>query len=142
MENISDRLSKNSKTKANYGILSGIIVYAIVGLIGLNLLLIFWPDYAIASIDKSYTLEMLWSRLIIGIVAAVFAGITATKIANNEGKASFVVGVIVCCIAGYIHFFRVWPDYPVWYHFAYLLPVIPIIGLSQYFLRGKIDFNS
>ena len=74
---------------------------------------------------------MLLSRLLIGILASVFAGIIATKTANDEGKSAWTVGVIILCIASYIHFFKVWKDYPAWYHLAYLLPIIPITGLSR-----------
>jgi len=138
MENSSDQLTKNrASNKKIYGILSGLTVYIIVGSIGLYLLCTCWPDYAIASKDKSYTFEMLLSRLLIGILASVFAGIIATKIANDEGKSGWFVGAIVFCIAAYIHFFRVWTDYPAWYHFAYLLPIIPITGLSHYFICKK-----
>ena len=96
----------------------------IVGSFGLYLLLKCWPAYAIASKDKSYTFEMLLSRLSVGILASVLAGIIATKVANDEGKTAWFVGVIVFCVAAYIHFFRVWTDYPVWYHFAYLIPIL------------------
>jgi len=137
MENSSDQLTENSSKKRNYGILSGLTVYIIVGATGLYLLRTCWSDYAIASKDKSYTFEMLLSRLLIGILASAFAGIIATKIANDEGKSAWLVGTIVFCIAAYIHFFRVWTDYPAWYHFAYLLPIIPITGLSHYLFAKR-----
>lgn len=132
MENGSKKSTKNRTIKQNiYGILTGLIVYVIVGSIGLYLLRAYWPEYAIASKDNSYTFEMLLSRLLIGILASVFTGIIATKIANDEGKSAWYVGAIVLSIAACIHFFRVWTDYPIWYHFAYLLPIIPITGLSH-----------
>ena len=66
---------------------------------------------------------------------SAFAGVLATKVANDEGKTAWFVGAMVFCGAAYVHFFRVWADYPVWYHFAYLLPIIPVTGLSHYFTR-------
>ena len=128
MMSINFRASKNTF----YGILSGLTVYAMIGTIGLYMLRICWHEYSIASMDKSYTFEMLLSRLSVGIIASVFAGIFATKIANEKGKTAWLVGVIVFCVAAYIHFFRVWADYPAWYHFTYLAPIIPITGLSHY----------
>ncbi|MCW3119269.1 MAG: hypothetical protein JWM28_3351 [Chitinophagaceae bacterium] len=122
--------------KTLYGILSGLIVYAIIGSFCLYLLLKCWPAYAIAARDKSYSFEMLLSRLSIGIFASILAGIFATKISEDGGKSACVLGVIVFCFAAYTHFFRVWADYPIWYHFAYLLPIIPVTGLSHHFNRS------
>ncbi len=137
MENSSDQWTPKSRSKKYYGILSGLTVYIIVGSIGLYLLRTCWPAYAIASKDKSYTREMLLSRLLIGILAAAFSGTIATKIAQDKGKSAWLVGATVCCVAAYIHFCRVWQDYPAWYHAAYLLPIIPITGLSHYFIANR-----
>lgn len=128
-------------TKVFLGILAGLAAYAIIGSLGLYLLKISWADYAIASEDKSYTLAMLLSRLFIGILASIAAGISATKIANDKGKSAWFVGAIVFCLAAYTHFVKVWADYPVWYHFSYLLPIIPITGLSHFFANRDM-FNS
>ena len=126
----------SARKKTVYGILTGLAVYAIIGSIGLYVLRICWYDYSIASKDKSYTFEMRLSRLSVGILASVFAGVLAAKVANDAGKTAWFVGAIVFCVAAYIHFFRVWHDYPVWYHFAYLVPIIPFTWLSHY-LAGK-----
>jgi hypothetical protein len=123
--------------KVFLGILTGLIAYMIIGLLGLYLLRISWADYAISNKDKSYTLIMLLSRLFVGIIAAIVAGISATKIANDNGKSAWYVGAIVFCVAAYDHFFRIWNDYPAWYHFAYLLPLLPVIGLSGYFIHKR-----
>jgi hypothetical protein len=72
----------NPKTKnLIFGILAGLITYAMIGSFGLFMLRFSWADYAIASKDKSYTLTMMILRLSVGILAAIIAGISATKIA-------------------------------------------------------------
>ena len=80
---------------------------------------------------------MLLLRLTVGIVASIGAGATATRISNDRGKSAWFVAAIVFCVAAYIHFFEVWKDYPVWYHFAYLLPIVPVTGLSHYFFSKR-----
>lgn len=135
MENGPAHLAKNrTSNKIFYGILAGLIAYIITGSIGLYLLRNCWTDYAIASKDKSYTFEMLLFRLFVGISASIIAGVIATKITNDKGKSAWFVGTIVFFFAAYIHFFRVWSEYPGWYHVAYLLPIIPITGLSHYLI--------
>ena len=136
------KIRTNTKTiEIFFGVLAGLVAYMIVGSLGLYLLKISWADYAISSKNKSYTSAMLLSRLFIGIFASITAGIGTTKITNDNGKSAWFVGAIVFCVAAYIHFFSVWTDYPVWYHFAYLFPIIPIIALSHYifYKRKQIE---
>jgi uncharacterized membrane protein YeaQ/YmgE (transglycosylase-associated protein family) len=129
----------NPKTKhLIFGILAGLIAYAMIGSFGLFMLHISWADYAVASKDKSYTSTMMIFRLSVGILAAIIAGISATKIANDEGKSAWYVGIILFCVGSYNHFLTsVWTDYPVWYHLVFVIPIIPIIGLSHYLLPRK-----
>lgn len=128
---------EKSQTKAIYGIIGGIVMYAIIGLLGLFLLKFFWTDYAIATKDKSYTFSMKLLRLTVGTFASIFAGITAQIIAKDKGKTAWFVGIIIFCIVGYNHFFLIWADYPAWYHLAYLIPIIPVVGLSHYLLNKR-----
>jgi hypothetical protein len=123
-------------TKTIYSILAGLLAYAIIGKLGLHLLKIYWSNYALREIDKSYTLTMLLSRQVVGIAASVIAGVTSTKLSSNNKRSAWLVGVIIFGLAAYHHLFNVWNDYPVWYHLAYLLPIVPVVGLSQY-LVGK-----
>jgi hypothetical protein len=128
---------KNSSTKTIYGIVGGITIYVIVGLLGLFLLKFFWTDYAIATKDKSYTFSMKLLRLTVGVFASIFTGNAATIIAKDKGKTAWLVGIIIFCIVGYNHFFIIWADYPIWYHLAYLIPIIPVVGLSHYLLHKR-----
>jgi uncharacterized membrane protein YeaQ/YmgE (transglycosylase-associated protein family) len=130
----------NQKTKPLiFGIFAGLIAYAMIGSFGLFMLRISWADYAIASEDKSYTSTMMIFRLSVGILAAIMAGISATKMANDEGKSAWFVGVILFCVGSYNHFLTsVWTDYPVWYHLGFVIPIIPVIGLSRHLFAKNI----
>ena len=121
-----------------FGILSGLIAYIVLGSISLFLLRSCWADYAMASKDKSYTTGMLFSRLFVAIISSVFAGMVATKISGDKGRIACFAGLIIFCIASYIHFFKVWDDYPLWYHLSYLVPIIPVTTLSHYFISKKL----
>jgi hypothetical protein len=93
-----------NKTKSvGFGLLAGLFAYALVGKLGLYILLISWMDYATHSTDKSYTLPMLLARLLVGLLAATTASISATKLANDSGKSAWVVGALVF-ITGLSHF--------------------------------------
>ena len=129
--------------KVIYGTLAGLAMYAITGSLGLFLLRFCWAEYALRSEDKSYTLEMLLCRLSAGILAAMTAGISTTKIAGDNGRSAWLVALVVFCAGSYIHLLTTtWTQYPVWYHFAYLLPIIPITGFSRHFFRKRNILNS
>jgi hypothetical protein len=130
---------RNPKTKyLIFGIIAGLLAYAMIGALGLFILQISWVDYAIASKDKAYTIAMMTSRLSVGILAAIIAGICATKIASDKGRSACIVGVFVFCFGSYNHFLTtVWTDYPIWYHFAFVIPIIPITWLSHLLLLKK-----
>ena len=122
-----------------FGVVFGLIAYCFVGKLGLYLLQIIWYEYAIHDKDKLYTFKMFLSRLFMGVLAAISASIIATKVADDRGKSAWFVGAIVFFVASYIHLLTVvWTEYPVWYHFAYLLPIIPIIGLGHRIFKKKI----
>ncbi len=126
------------RTTLVLGILAGLIAYAVIGKLGMFLLQVSWTDYAIHSIDKSFTLEMLLSRQLVGILASIFAGIASTKMANHNEKAAWFVGIIIFCGGSYIHFLtKTWTEYPVWYHFTYVLLIIPVIVLSRFLLHTE-----
>ncbi|MGL4599294.1 MAG: hypothetical protein ACRCYO_17360 [Bacteroidia bacterium] len=133
-------MTDKKTVKFIFGIIAGLIAYALVGKFGLYLLQISWSDYALHSKDKSYTLEMLLSRQLVGILASITASISTVKIANEIRKSPWIVGAIVCCGGSYIHFMTItWTEYPIWYHFAYVIPIIPVIGLGHYlFGRRKL----
>jgi uncharacterized membrane protein YgdD (TMEM256/DUF423 family) len=131
-------MTKNNTIKLIFEIITGLLAYVIVGKFGLYLLQISWSDYAIHSTDKSYTLEMLLARQLVGILASISASICTVKVANDIGKSVWIVGFIVFCGGSYIHFMTItWTEYPPWYHFAYVLPIIPVTGLSHYLFAKR-----
>jgi uncharacterized membrane protein YgdD (TMEM256/DUF423 family) len=124
--------------KLIFGIITGLITYLIIGKFGLYMLQFCWDDYATHSIDKLYSLEMFLSRQLVGLLASITASICTRKIANDI-KSVWIVGIIIFCGGSYIHFMTItWVEYPIWYHFVYVLPIIPTIGLSHYlFFKRK-----
>ena len=90
---------------------------------------IFWPDYAAAEPTKAYSLAMLVARLAVGALCTAVAGCVTTIIAR-DGRAAWLLGGIFLAISLPIHLFRVWADYPAWYHIVYLGYLVPIAGLA------------
>jgi hypothetical protein len=103
----------------------GFVAWVAIGGAGFLLLRTTWPSYALAEPAKSYTLPMLFSRLAVGVVCTIAAGAVAAIVAKGSRAASWWLGGLLLLLSAPVHFGRVWAEYPVWYHFAYLLPLVP-----------------
>ena len=110
-------------------VLGGLASWFILGAMGLAVLR-WWPDYATAEPTKAYTFAMLIARLTVALIASAVAGALAAKMSRSGAGAAWWVGVVLLAGSAPIHLAMVWADYPAWYHVAYLLPLIPVTGLS------------
>ncbi len=117
-------------------VLGGLASFLIIGATGLAALRLGWADYARAEPTKAYTFGMLIARLTIALIASATAGVVATKIARTGAGAAWWVGVFLLAGSAPIHLVTQWADYRAWYHFAYLLPLIPVTGLSGAFVTA------
>lgn len=112
------------------GVLVGFAGWLALGAVGFFLLRTSWSAYALAEPDKAYTLAMLLSRLIVGVVSSVAAGCIATTVAKGDARAAWWLGGLLLLVSAPVHLVDVWADYPAWYHFAYLVPLMPITGFG------------
>jgi hypothetical protein len=110
------------------GIVVGLTTWVVTGSAGLLALRLLWPAYAVAEPTKAYTVAMLCGRLTVALACSVAAGPVAAKIAGS--RAAWCGGLILLAFSAPVHLVRVWADYPVWYHLAYLVPLVPVTGLS------------
>ncbi len=129
-----------SRTKQLYrlapGILVGFAAWVMVAGFGFLLLRTSWPSYAVAEPTKSYTLVMLISRLMVGVVCTLAAGAVAALVAKGS-RAGLFLGIILLLISAPVHLpiatgfhVSVWADYPAWYHLTFLLPLTPLTVLG------------
>ena len=103
---------------------------------GFSLLRVLWPDYALAEPEKAFTLTMLFARLVIftGMISAT-AGV-ATLVAGDR-RVAWIAGGLILALSLPPHLYPgyVWEDYPAWYHFVYLLSILPIAAYSGRLVR-------
>ena len=111
-------------------VLGALAIWLILGATGLAVLHVSWPDYARAEPTKAYTFGMLIARLTIALVCSATAGAVAARVSRRGTGAAWWLGVLLLAGSAPIHLVNVWADYPAWYHLAYLLPLIPVTGLS------------
>lgn len=87
---------------------------------------IVWASYATAEPTKTYTFSMLISRLTVAVICTLAAGAVAELVAGRSRTVSVSLGVVLLALSAPIHLGSVWADYPPWYHFAYLLSLLPL----------------
>jgi hypothetical protein len=83
-----------------------------------------WPEYAAAVADGAYTLPMLWSRLVSGAAAIIFATWLAVMLGKQNLKTGFLIGVSLLVLNILWHV-NIWDKYPVWYHLTWFAIIMP-----------------
>ena len=101
------------------GILFFVLAAIALGVVAKEL----WPEYA-AVADRAYTLPMLWSRLVSGAAATIFAAWFAVLLGKQDLKTGFLIGVALLGLSVPWHL-NIWDKYPVWYHLAWFAIIVP-----------------
>jgi hypothetical protein len=104
---------------------ASLLAWVAVGSLGLLLLRVGWPAYAVAEPAKAYTTAMLLSRLGVAVLASLTAGIAAGLLGGT--RAAWIAGAMLTAPSAWIHVAIVWSDYPAWYHLVYLVSVAPVL---------------
>ncbi len=119
-------------------ILAGLVAFAILEFIAVQVAKVSWPAYALAEPTRAYSFEMLLARQAVGMFCAFMAGATAAWISRDPQLTVLITGVIMLLIAVIWHA-MIWDQYPVWYHlffFAYLVP-LAMLGGRMVSLSGR-----
>ena len=98
---------------------------------GFALLRASWLEYALAEPEKAYTLTMLAVRLLI-FSSMISATSGVAVLVARDKRIAWIAGVLILAFSIPSHLYPgyVWDDYPAWYHFTYLLSILPIAVLA------------
>jgi hypothetical protein len=102
---------------------------------------IIWPAYAAAEPRKTYSFAMLVSRLLVGAICTAVAACVASIIVRDNGKVACWLGMLFLIVSLPDHLYRVWPEYPVWYHVLYLSYLVPIAAITGRVFSNCVDHN-
>jgi hypothetical protein len=113
------------------GIIVGFVVWWVVATIldiGLRHLL---PGYT-REVEHAlaFTLPMKIWRLLIAVVAALAAGMAVRTVAPTSRWAPWIAGGVILAPFLPIHLYFIWSRLPIWYHMAFLLPLVPLVVLG------------
>jgi len=117
------------------GVALGLLSWVVIGSAALFVLPLLWTAYALAAPTKAYTIAMLLGRLTVAVADSATAGCVAARVGGPQ--AAWWLGILLVACSTPVHLISVWTDYPLWYHLAYLLPLVPVTGLA-----GRLCFAS
>jgi len=94
------------------------------------------PGYHAAEATLQFTMAMKIGRLIEAALASLAAGAVVAWIAPSKRWAPWLVGAIVLAMFLPVHV-QLWSKFPAWYHLAFLVPLVPLVGLGGMLARGR-----
>jgi hypothetical protein len=115
--------------KKTLGVVAGLAVWiAVVSVAGV-IMRASWPAYARVADAMTFTFPMLAARLSIGALATLAAGLVTATIAPLSVLTRLMPGVLLVIAFIPVHV-MLWDRFPVWYHLAFLLSLVPLSYLG------------
>jgi hypothetical protein len=122
--------------KTILGVVAGLVVFIAVATVAGLILRFAWPAYASVAAAFRFTLPMLITRLSIGAVATISAGLVAALAARRSIGAAVATGVLL--LAGFLpQHIMIWAKFPPWYHLTFLLSLLPLTWLGGWVAQRK-----
>jgi predicted benzoate:H+ symporter BenE len=111
------------------GVIAGLLVFVAVATVAGVIMRLTWPAYSRVASAMLFTLPMLITRLSIGAVATLAAGLVTAAVTRGSAGATLAIGVLLLLVFVPEHIV-IWPKFPVWYHLTFLVSLIPLTYLG------------
>jgi len=110
-------------------VVGGIVAWSVIAAVINHGLRFGLPGYSEAEPTAAFTLAMQIARLLMGVVAAIGAGVALRVIAPESTRAPWITGLVMLAAFVPIHI-HVWARFPVWYHLFFLIssPLLVLLG--------------
>jgi hypothetical protein len=124
--------------RAAIAVFVGLIVWGVIAT-GLDILLRFaLPGYAAAEPQLHFTLGMMIARLALpGAVPSLGAGFASAWIARGDRRVTAALAIILLALFLPTHY-RLWGQFPVWYHLTFLGSLILLTFLGAQFMIAAV----
>jgi hypothetical protein len=87
------------------------------------------PGYHAAETTLQFTMAMKIGRLTEAALTSIVAGAVVGWIDPSKKWAPWLAGLIVLAMFLPVHV-SLWSRFPVWYHLAFLVPLVPLVVLG------------
>jgi hypothetical protein len=93
-----------------------------------------WAHYHEAELAFNFTLAMKIARLVLGAISSLGSGFVAAWIARGRMSAATLTGILLLALFIPGHY-RLWSEFPVWYHLTFLVSLLPLTLLGAALCR-------
>ena len=119
------------------GVAAGLVAWIAVATVGNMALRAAMPDYASAEPAMSFTLSMMFARLLLGAASSIVGGAATAWIARGDRRAPWILGVVLVAVFIPVHV-GLWNKFPLWYHATFLVSLLPLTLLgASLFARNR-----
>jgi len=87
--------------------------------------------YAAAEPKLTFTLGMMWARLLMAAVTSLIAGAVLGAIAPASKRTPWVLGLVLLAAFLPVHV-GLWHAFPVWYHLTFLVTLAPLVAVGAW----------
>lgn len=116
------------------GVAAGIVAWFVVATVGDWALRLAIAGYADVEASMHFTLAMQLGRLAVGAVSSIAAGATCAWLVPSTRRAVIALAVVMVLLFLPVHY-RLWSQFPAWYHATFLISIVPLVFLGAHLGR-------
>jgi hypothetical protein len=118
-------------------ILAGLVAWVVIATVLDRGIRLCWPEYDAAVPSIVFTLPMMFARLGEGAITTVAGGIINRLIARGSLWPAAVQGVVILLLFLPTHY-KLWHNFPIWYHLTFLGYLIPLTVLGAALVPKRV----
>ena len=111
------------------GVSAGLVAWIVVATVGNMALRAVLPDYAAAEPAMTFTLPMMFARLLLGAASSIVGGAVTAWIVRGDRRAPWILGVVMVVVFIPVHI-GLWDKFPLWYHATFPVSLLPLTLLG------------
>jgi len=111
---------------------AGLATWVLVATIGNLVLRYSWPAYAAVEKAMIFSTGMLAARLVLGVIASLFAGFVTAWLSRRKPIAAWSLVILLLAIFIPLHH-SLWQRFPAWYHVVFIasLVIFTLLGAMR-----------
>ena len=130
-------LEQRAEMARNFiGVAAGLAVWLAIAIVAGLIMRETWPAYASVADAMTFTLPMMIARLSIGALATVSMGFVTACI-TQSAVARLIPGLTLLIVFVPEHA-MLWDKFPIWYHLAFLLSLVPLTYVGNSIAQGAM----
>jgi hypothetical protein len=115
--------------RISVGVAAGIVAWFVVATVGDWLLRLAIAGYAEVEASMHFTLPMQVGRLCVGAASSIAAGATCAWLVPRTRRAVTALAIVLVLLFLPVHY-RLWSQFPAWYHATFLILLAPLVFLG------------